>query len=214
MALANNTVYRAKHVTGSSFGGTAWTTAQWASVTVALDTAFDTNQTGVDVIIDLVGSPDTVNPTQKNAFAKDFKISGNERKAQEEALLGADTTGSQNTELGYGNNSKVDVTFTCVYRNPKVTAMFNDSTKCCLIEMDNSESSTTGVLNLAFNNITVVHVGSMNRNSDGLLEQQVKFSCRGGFAGAAYTIAQTVPTTENWYRVPVGLDMAEEIRTS
>lgn len=212
MSLGNYTAFRAKHVDGISFGGTAWSEADMSGTSSALDTSFETNN--ATKIINLVGAADTNNPTKSYAFAKDFTESGNERSSAEEALLGEDAQGSQNTEITYGNNSKVDVEFTCVYRNPEVTGIFNDSTKCCLIQMDNGESATTGVLNIAYNNIVMTHVGSTSRNADGLMEQKVKFSCRGGFAGTAISVSQSSPTTETWKKYRVGLDKAEEIRTA
>jgi hypothetical protein len=211
MALGNFTSFRAKHVEGIKFGNVAWTVANWASAVLALDTTFTTNN--ATALINLVGSADTSNPTKSYAFAKDFSTAGNERSSSEESLLGADTSGSQNTELSYGNNSKIDVEFTCVYRNPQVTAIFNDSTKCCLIQLDNEEGTTTGVLNLAFNNIVMTHVGSLTRNSDGLMEQKVKFSIRGGFASTVVSVSQVTPS-ETWVRYNIGPDYAEEIRTA
>lgn len=209
MVLGNYTPFRAKHVKGIKFGGTAWTPADMTSTTIALDTSFATNN--ASPLINLTGAADVVNPTVSYAFAKDFSTSGNERSSAEEALLGADTSGAQNTELTYGNNSKIDVEFTCVYRNLMITAIFNDSTKACLIELDNSESAATGVVNLGFNSIVMTHVGSLTRNSDGLMEQKVKFSIRGGFAGSAISVTQVAPA-ETWKRYRTGEDYTEEIR--
>ena len=209
MALGNYTPFRAKHVTGVQFGSVAWTETDMASTTIALDTTFATNN--ASPLLNLVGDADAVSPTKSYAFAKDFGESGNERSSSEEALLGADSQGSQNTELTYGNNSKIDVEFTCVYRNPVPVSIFNDSTNACLVSLDNEESSATGVLNLAYNNIVMTQVGGLTRNSDGLMEQKVKFSCRGGFAGSAISVSQAAPV-ETWQRFRIGVDKAEEIR--
>jgi len=211
MALGNYFPFRAKHVTGVQFGETAWTEADMDSTTSALDTSFASNNASPP--LDLVGDADTENPTASYAFAKDFTTSGNERTSDKEDLLGADAQGSQNTERYSGANSLQTVEFTCVYRNPVPLSIFSDSTKCCLISMDNSESTTTGVLNLGFNNIIVTHVGSLSRNADGLMEQKVKFTCRGGLTGDAISVTQTTPS-ESWVRYRNGLDYAEEIRTA
>jgi hypothetical protein len=209
MVLGNFTPFRAKHVTAIKFGSTALTDTAMAATDTSLDAAYTAaNATN---LINLTGDADAVNPTISYAFAKDFTTSGNERSSSEEALLGADTIGSQNTELTYGNNSKIDVEFTCVYRNPMVTSIFNDSTKICLIQLDNEESSVTGALNMLFNNIVMTHVGSLTRNSDGLMEQKVKFTIRGGFAGTVITCTDA-PLTYVRYRV--GPDYAEEIQTA
>ena len=93
------------------------------------------------------------------------------------------------------------------------TAIFNDTTKCCLISMDNSESTTTGEVNFAFNNIIMMKCGDMVRNADGLMEQKVKFTCRGGTSGTVITVTQSTPT-EGWKRYRCGLDYAEEVRVS
>jgi hypothetical protein len=209
MALGNYTAFRAKHVTGIEFGSTALTETAMDAVDTGLAEAY--LAANASNLVDLTGDADTENPTQSYAFAKDFSTSGNERSSSEEALLGADSSGAQNTELIYGNNSKIDVEFTCVYRNPQVTAIFNDSTKCCLITLDNEESSGTGQLKLLFNNIVMTHVGSLTRNSDGLMEQKVKFSIRGGFAGSEISCTDG----DNTYsRFRVGPDYAEEILVS
>lgn len=208
MALGNYTPFRAKHVTGIAFGQTAIPEQDLDSTTTSLVNAFADNcGTG---ILDLVGAADTNNPTRSYAFAKDFSTSGNERASSEEALLGADGQGSQNTELGYGNNTKITVEFTSVYRNPMVTAIFNDNTRSCLIKLDNNESSTTGELYILFTNIVMEHVGSLTMNADGMMEQKVKFSVRGGFAGSQVAVTDT----NSYRKYRVGEDVAEEIRIS
>lgn len=207
MALGNFTPFRAKHVTALQFGASAFSEAQMDQVNIDLGVMF-TSVNGTH-LIDLVGDADTLNPTISYAFAKDFTTTGNERPSSEEALLGADSEGSQNSELSYGTNSKIDVEMTCVYRNPMATSIFNDSTKSCVITLDNSESSGTGVLNLLFNNVVMTHVGSITRNADGLMEQKVKFSVRGGFAGSSVSVTDGSTT---WQKYRVGVDYAEEIR--
>lgn len=209
MALGNYTPFQAKHVTAIQFGSTALPSQDMDSTATSLPNAFDDNNNSIP-LIDLTGSADTNNPTKSHAFAKDFTTSGNERTSSEEALLGADSSGSQNTEIMYGGVSKITVEFTCVYRNSLVTGIFNDSTKCCIIQLDNSESSTTGELSLLFNNIVMDHVGSLTRNADGLMEQKVKFSCRGGFAGSQVSVTDT----NSFVKYRVGPDYAEEIRTA
>ena len=211
MAAGNYTVFRAKHVDGIKFGGTAWSSTDMSSTGTALDTSFTTNN--ATALLDLVGAVDANNPVKSYAFGKDFTISGNERSTSEENLLGADSSGSQNAELNVDPNSKLDVECTVVYRNTTPLSIFNDSTKACLVEMDNSESATTGVLNLGFNNIKVTHVGSQAMNPDGMMEQKIKFTCRGGTSGSAISVSQASPA-ESWTRIRAGTDYAEEIRTA
>ena len=182
-----------------------------SSTTEALDYSFDTNN--ASPLLDLVGSADSANPTISYAFGKNFTVNGNERSTSEENLLGVDTVGAQNSELNTDPNSKLDVEVTIVYRNTSPLSIFNDTTKACLIQMDNSESASTGVLNLAFNNIIVNHVGSLTMNPEGMMEQKVKFSCRGGTSGSAISVTNTTPT-ESWTRIRAGLDYAEEIQTA
>lgn len=212
MALGNYTVFRAKHVTGFKFGSTAWTEANMTSTTVALDSSFTTNNTSV--LLNLVGAADAVNPTKSYAFAKDVSITGNERSVSEENLLGADSAGSQNQELNVDPNSRLEFEATVVYRNTAPLSIFNDTTKAALIEMDNSESASTGELNIALNNLVVTHVGSLTRNADGMMEQKVKGTCRGGTSGTSITVTQTTPASESWVRIRAGTDYAEEIRTA
>lgn len=211
MALGNYTKFRAKHVTSFQFGETAWTETQLASTGEALDTSFESNNG--TVIVDLVGSADTENPTKSYAFAKDFQESGNEKPITKEDLLGTDSVGSQNQELYTDGPSEVTVETTIVYRNPLPGRVFSASTKCCLITMDNSESTTTGELNLAYNNIEVLQAGALSRNQNGLMEQKIKFACRGGEAGSEISVTQADPS-ESWSRVRFGIDKAEEIRTA
>jgi len=210
MALGNYTSFRAKDVTAVKFGQTAVPAADMESPTLSFANAMASSNPSASILIDLVGSADTENPTKSYAFAKDFTMSGNERGSSEEGLLGADGSGSQNTEITYSNNSKIDVEFTCVYRGPQVTSIFNDSTNACLITMDNSESSTTGELSFLFTNVVMTHVGGLTRNSDGLMEQKVKFSVRGGFASSAYTVTDT----NTYIKYLIGPDYGEEIRTA
>jgi len=208
MVLGNYTAFRAKDVTAVKFGGTAVSETDMESTEATLSRSFvSANPT---ILVDLVGSADTANPTESYAFAKDFSVSGNERSSAEEGLLGADGSGSQNTEITYGNNSKLDVEFTCVYRNTKITSIFNDSTNSCLITMDNSESSTTGELTFLFTNVIMTHVGSLTRNADGLMEQKIKFAVRGGFAGSVVNVSDT----NTYIKYLVGPDYAEELRTA
>lgn len=210
MSLGNYTPFRAKHVSGIFFSGTAFSDGTMAATTAALGNAFATIN-GANFLINLTGTSDTSNPTKEYAFAKDFNTSGNERASSEEYLLGADTQGSQNSEISVGGSSQISAEFTCVYRNPVVTSLFSDNTKLCLITLNNAESSTTGKVNLVFNNVIMNHVGSLTRNADGLMEQKVKFSIRGGMSGSAITV---VDNGETWVKYRVGLDYAEEIRTA
>lgn len=213
MARANYTPFRAKHVSSIKFGDTAWSESDFSSTTNALDTTFATNN--ATPLADLAGGAnvDAVNPTATACWAKDFNETGNERQTSEEDLLGADSTGSQCQELSADTVSKRTFEATLIYRNPVPTSLMNDSTKACLIEMDNSESTSTGQLNIAFNNIIVTHAGSLTRNAQGFMEQKIKFEIRGGLAGSAITVDQTSPD-EEWYKIRVGQDYAEEIRTA
>ncbi len=209
MALGNYTIFLPKHVTGIQFGSTAWSETDMDSTSVSLDASYGVNN--ASDLINLSSTADTENPTIKYAFAKDITTSGNERNTSAEGLLGSLDGVTQNTEKIVDFNTLMIVEMTVVYRNPQVTAIFNDSTKACLMSMDNSESATTGVLHLAFNNIHVVHVGSLSRGNTGMMEQKVKFSIRGGLAGSAITCTDA-PLTYKRYRV--GLDYAEEILTA
>ncbi len=208
MALGNYTIFLPKHVTGIQFGGTVLTEAQMNHVTESLDASYTTNN--ASDLINLSSTADAVNPTIKYAFAKDINTSGNERNTSAEGLLGSLDGVTQNTEKIVDFNTLMIVEMTVVYRNPMVTAIFNDSTKVCLMTMNNAESSDTGVLHMLFNNIHVVHVGSLSRGNTGMMEQKVKFSIRGGLAGSAITC---VDGTLTYKRYRVGLDYAEEILT-
>lgn len=211
MTRANYTPFRAKHVKSIKFGGTAFTDVQMSSTTASLDTSFASNNATPLANLAAGASVDAVNPTKTACWAKDFSETGNERSTSEENLLGADGQGSQCQELSADTISKITVEFTLIYRNPVISGLFSDSTKACLIEMDNSESSTTGVLNLAYNNIIVTHAGSLTRNADGFMEQKVKFECRGGMAGSPITVTVASPAS-TYYRQRLGMDKAEEIR--
>jgi len=208
MTLGNYTPFKAKHVTAFKFGATAFPESAMTSTTTSILSSF-TEVCGTH-LLDLVGDPDTANPTISYAFAKDFSTSGNELAITEEALLGADTTGTQNMEITSSSNSKIEVECTVVYRNNIPTSIFSSSTKVAMITMDNDESSTTGVLNIVFNNITVTQVGSLTRNSDGFLEQKLKFTCRGGTSGTLITVT----SAGTWSKYRLGLDYAEELQTA
>jgi len=213
MVRGNFTPFRAKHVDGIKFGSTAWTEANLDSTTLALDTTFTTNN--ATPLLDLAAgsSVDTVNPTKTACWAKDFNESGNERSTSETNLLGSDSTGSQCQELSADTVSKRTFESTILYRNTSPASIFNDTTKCCLLQFDNNESATTGVLNIAFNNIFMTHVGGLSMNSDGFMEQKIKFECRGGLSGAPIAVSQSSPA-ETWNRIRIGSDYAEEIRTA
>lgn len=213
MARGNFTPFRAKHVEAIQFGDTAWTDAQMDSITEALNTSFDTNNETPLLNLAAGDNVDDENPTHTACWAKDFTTSGNERATSEENLLGSDAQGSQCQELSADTVSKHTFETTLIYRNINPLAIFNDSTKCCLVQMDNSESASTGVLNIAFNNIIVTGAGSLTRNSDGFMEQKVKFEIRGGLSGAQIDVTQVAPA-ESWARIRNGQDYAEEIRTA
>lgn len=213
MVRGNYTPFRAKHVQAIKFGSTAWTEANLTSTTVALDTSFASNNATPLANLAAGATLDSVNPTATACWAKDFSEPGNIRSTSEENLLGADAQGSQCQELSADTISKITVEFTLIYRNPVISGLFSDTTKACLIQMDNSESSTTGVLSLAYNNIIVTHAGGLVRNADGFMEQKVKFECRGGMAGAVITCVEPSPA-KTWYRRRMGMDKAEEMRTA
>jgi hypothetical protein len=212
MALGNYTKFLAKQITACKFGGTAWSEANLSSGTTTLAVSFAANNP--TVIMDLVGATDAVNPTASGAFLKDLTSSGNEVASTLEPLLGSDSTGAQNTEMSDEAASLQVFEGTMVYRNPKPLTLFSLKTKCCLVQHDNAESTTTGALTMAFNNIRVNHVGSLTRNASGLLEHKIKFSLRGGdTSGSGVTVTQTSPAVTA-YRVRAGVDYAEEIRTA
>jgi hypothetical protein len=208
MTATNYTIFKATDVEGFKFGSTAWSSADFISTGNALDTTFTSNNSSI--LLDLVGDRDAATPVKSEAFAKEIQVSGNERSTEDLDLLGKDVSGSQNGEVIGGAVSKIRVEATIVYRNNVPLSIFNDTTKCCLIEMDNAESGATGKANFAFNNITMVHVGSLSRNTDGAMEQKVIFECKGGITGTPIAVTQTSPS-ESWSKV-VGGDYAEEIR--
>jgi hypothetical protein len=214
MSIGNFTAFKAKHVDGIIFGRNAWTagdvTNGIASTAQCLNTSFAAINTANT--IDLSGANDALNPTKSYAFAKDFTESGNEKAITDEPMLGVDGYGVQNTEIGDEAPSSIAVEFTVVYRNPNITSLFSDNTKACLIKMDNSESSTTGVLYMAYNNIIVTHAGSLTRNSNGNMEQKVKFYCRGGTAADSFITVSDAGKT--YAKLLVGRDKVEEIRTA
>jgi hypothetical protein len=214
MTIGNFTTFKAKHVDGIIFGQNAWleggVTNGFSSTSQSLNTSFTALNSANAV--DLSGASDALNPTKSYAFAKDFSESGNEKSITDEPLLGVDENGTQNTEIGDEAPSSISVEFTLVYRNPIPTSIFNDNTKSCLIKMDNSESSTTGVLYIGYNNIIVTHVGSLQRNSNGNMEQKVKFSCRGGTAATSFKTVSDGGAT--YSKILLGKSKAEEIRTA
>ena len=207
MSLGNYTVFRAKHIEAFKFSGTALTNAEMSYTTATLAQAYTTSNPAT--LLDVVGDADTANPTISYPFAKDFSVNGNERATSEENLLGADSQGSQNQETNVDPNTRFTVETTLVYRNVVPLSIFNDSTRIAMIQMDNSESATTGQVTIMFTNITVEHAGSLVRNSDGNMEQKIKFSCRGGTSGSAISVTASAQT---WVRYRAGLDYAEEIR--
>jgi len=210
MVRGNYTPFRAKHVESIKFGSTAWSETDMDSTITALDTTFVANNSSILANFAAGSAVDAENPTKTACWAKDFSESGNERSTSEENLLGSDSAGSQCQELSADTVSKITVEMTLIYRNTVPASIFNDTTKACLIEMDNSESATTGVLNLAYNNIMVTQAGGLTRNADGFMEQKVKFECRGGTSGSAITVSGA----EAWSRIRMGQDKAEEIRTA
>jgi hypothetical protein len=214
MAIGNFTTFKAKHVDGIIFGRTAWNegdvTNGFNSSAQSLNTSFAALNTANNV--DLSGASDALNPTRSYAFAKDFAESGNEISITDEPLLGVDENGSQNTEIGDEAPSSIAVETTIVYRNPYPTSLFNAQTKACLIKMDNSESSTTGVLYIGYNNIIVTHAGSLQRNSNGNMEQKIKFSCKGGTAATSFTTVSDGGAT--YSKILLGKSKAEEIQTA
>lgn len=212
MALGNYTPYLPKQVTQIKFGSTAFTAANLASTTIALDASFTTNN--ATALIDLVGAPDTTSPTKSYDWAKDITLSGNEISPSDEFLLGANSVGGQNSEISYSGNAMFQVEATVLYRNIVPASLFNSTTTCCIMSMDNSESATTGALNIVFNNIRVIHVGSLQRNADGFMEQKIKFVCRGGEAAAATISCVQSSPSKTMVRIRNGLDYAEEIRTA
>ena len=213
MVQKNVTIFRAKQVDSFKFGSTAWTEAQMASTTNALDTTFATNN--ATALLDLVGeaSVGTANPGDSAPFAKNFSITGNELTVSEDNLLGSNSVGAQNQEISENPASLFQCECVLVYRNNRPLSIFNKNTKAALVEMDNSESTTTGQLNIGMNNIRVIHVGSLQRNAEGNMEQTLRFSFRGGESGTPITVTQSAPE-ETWDKVRAGVDYAEECRTA
>lgn len=210
MVLGNYSVFYAKNVKTFKFGTSGLSTTQMGSTGASLQGSYYVNNT--TSVIDLVGDPDTSNPTASYAFAKDFNISGNETATSEENLLGDDlATGSQNQEISIDPNSLMTCESTLVYRNVLPATIFQPSVKSCMIELDNGESSTTGKLTFLFNNIKVTHVGSITRNAEGIMEQKVKFVLRGGNGTGSISVTSGATT---WVRARMGPDWAEEIRTA
>lgn len=224
--MTAHNVYRPKHVSAIQFGGTDFTETDLTSTTVALDTAFATNNPATAtagsantqaIQLDLVGTQtglsstaSTASPNYSDAFAREITFSGNERSVNTQDLLGANTDGTQNQEVDIAPNSLLEVEMTIVYRNPVPMSIFNDNTKCCLMVFDNEETSKTGVTNIVFKTITVLTVGGLSLTPEGKMEQKVRFMCKGGTTGTSI-ICNT--GTETWYRVRGG-DYAEETRTN
>lgn len=207
MAASNYTVFRPKHVSSIQFGSTAWTTANWTATATALDTSFATNNAAP--IWKAVAARDTNSPVKAEAFARSITFSGGERSTDVENLLGSDTGGTQNQEMTINPAALRECTLEVVYRNNVPLSIFNDTTRAVLMTLDNSESTGTGVLNVACNNVTVLNVGELTINADGLVTQQVKFSFKGGTT-TAVSVTQSAPS-ETWYKI-YGGDYAEEIR--
>jgi len=210
MTATNYTIFRPKHVDGIKFGDTAWSTADFSSAAAALDTVFTANN--ASPLFDAVGTRDANDPVQSEAFAKNITFSGNERSTTENNLLGSDANGTQNQEIDISATSLQEVTLTLVYRNNVPFSIFNDTTTCCIMEVDNSEGATSGIANFGFNNITMLSVGSLTMNEDGMMEQTLKFSHKGGTTGSVIAVTQA-SGSEAWSKV-VGGDYAEEVRLS
>jgi hypothetical protein len=206
MAAGNYSIVKASQITGLEFGGTAWSAANYTSTSTTLESSFDTNCP--TVLANLIGIRDANNPVKSAPFVKEISFSGNERNITEENLLGSDSTGAQNQEVIGGSVSKIECELTMVYRNNVPLSLFNDSTKCALMTIDTEESSTTGKMNFAMNDITVMSVGELSQAPDGLMEQKMKFTFSGGTTGTPITVTQGGQT---WYRVAGG-KYAEEIR--
>ena len=210
IAAGNYTIFFPRHVQSFKFGSTAWTAAQWASTSIALDSSFSTNN--ATILFNAVGALDANNPVKSAAFAKDIKVTGNERDFPEVPLLGQDSTGAQNQELEEKPVSKLVVTATIVYRNNVPLGLFNDTATAVLMEMDNAEGTTSGIANFGFNNIKILSTGEHTIDSSGHLTQQIKFTCLGGTTGSAINVTQVSPS-ETWVRY-TGKDYAEEVRTA
>lgn len=210
MASGNYTIFKANQVDVFQFGDTAWTEADMASTANALDTTFATNN--ATPLLDLVGELDGNDPVTSAPFAMEVKITGNERSIEEEDLLGNDVSGAQNKEVVGGSVSKLRCEANLMYRNNVPLSIFNDSTKCALITMDNGESASTGKLNIAMNNITIVQVGGIERTPNGSMKQKIVFDFKGGIVGSPISVTQASPS-ETWSKVRGG-DYAEEVQVA
>lgn len=210
MAATNYSIFKGQQIESFKMGSTAWSAADYSSTTNALDTTFASNN--ATPIIDLVGDVDDNSPVESEAWVKQITFSGNERTVDEEDLVGTDTNGSQNKEVIGGAVSKIRCEVTMVYRNNVPFSAFNDTTKCALLVLDNDETSGTGVLNIAMNNITMVHVGSLDVGPTGAMQQRLIFDFVGGISGSPISVTQASPS-ETWSKV-VGGDYAEEVRLS
>lgn len=206
---SNKTVFRPKDVTAMKFGETALTEADLAATGTSLEAAFDARNS--TVIVDLVGAEDSENPVESYFFARSFQETGNEVQTTSENFLGSDSTGSRNSVVISESNSATECEVTIAYINPVPETVFSDRTKSVLIKMDNSESSTTGKLTMIYNNITVTQVGNIQRGTDGLMEQTVRWTCAGGTSGTGITVSDSPDT---FYRVRKGSNMATEIQTA
>lgn len=211
MPAGNYTAVKATDIDSFKFGSTAWSSSDMTSADTALDTSFTSNN--ATPIVDLVGARDDNNPVESDAWVKEISFGGGEREITEENLLGKTTTGSQNKIVIGSTVSAMTVELTCVYRNNVPDLLFSDATKCALMEVDTGESTTTGRINFAFNNITVTSVGGITQNSDGTMEQTISFSLVAGTNdGSADSVTQTSPE-ESWSKVING-DYATEVRTA
>lgn len=208
MAAGNYSIFKAAHISSFKIGGTAWTSANYASTTVALDTSFTTNN--ATPLANLIGARDSNNPVKSAAFIQDIKHSGNERTIIEEDLLGADSNSTQNKEVSASGASLLELEASLVYRNNIPMSLFNDSSKCILIEMDNSESSATGKINRAYNNVTIKKVGDEEMTPDGLMKQKIMITLKAGTTGSPLSVSTG---SETWSRVTGG-DYSEEVRTA
>lgn len=211
MASGNYTPVKATDISSFKFGSTAWSSSDFTSTTSALDTTFASNN--ATPIVDLIGDRDDSNPVEADAWVKEVEFGGGEREITEENLLGKTSTGSQNKVVIGSTVSAMTVTLTCLYRNNVPDLLFSDNTKCALMEVDTEESSTTGKINFAFNDITVTSVGGVTQNADGTMEQTITFSLVAGTNdGSADTVTQTSPS-ETWSKVING-NYATEVRTA
>lgn len=208
MTAYNYSTFKGSQIKQIKFGGTAWTSAQWSATATTLHGNFDTNN--ATALIDLCGTRDSNNPVKSEAFATEITFSGNERTIDEQNLLGVDSTGAQNKEVIGGSVSMQDVEIPIVLRNNVPLSIFNDSTRCCLIELDNDETTTSGVFTIACNNIKMKHVGSIKVGPDGLITQSIKFSFKGGTTGTPVSVSNGGHT----YSKVSGGNYSEEVMLS